>query len=167
MYGGLGDAEFFGGGPDCRAVFGNVLREPDGALLDVSPHLHHSRKVVAYYMSRAARLIPDRLSQGSTEVFAKFAKLMAFIQLLFVKMYVILQTTCVIGWEKRQKAQSTAVYQPFFRGAGGIFLRDNGCPRPCSARYHCNSKKMFRKGCIAWTKSIMPCLPPGKSAMWR
>uniref|UniRef100_UPI00402937A8 hypothetical protein n=1 Tax=Candidatus Scatomorpha intestinigallinarum TaxID=2840923 RepID=UPI00402937A8 len=64
-------------------------------------------------MSRAARLIPDRLSQGSTEVFAKFAKLMAFIQLLFVKMYVILQTTCVIGWEKRQKAQSTAVYQPF------------------------------------------------------
>ena len=92
MYGGLGDAELFGGGPDCRAVFGNVLREPDGALLDVSPHLHHSRKVVAYYMSRAARLIPDRLSQGSTEVFAKFAKLMAFIQLLFVKMYVILQT---------------------------------------------------------------------------
>ena len=58
MYGRLGDTELSGGGADGGMVFCYVLRKPDGALLDVCVHFHHSRKVVVNYMSAAVPLMP-------------------------------------------------------------------------------------------------------------
>ena len=51
VYGRLRDAKLLGRCAHGRTVFRYVLREPDGPLLDVSPHLHHSRHVVLNYMT--------------------------------------------------------------------------------------------------------------------
>ena len=62
MHRGLGHAELLSSGADGGAVFRYVLREPHGALLDVSPHIHHSRLIVVDYMRRspAIMLAPRR-----------------------------------------------------------------------------------------------------------